>query len=90
MRTSGARARKGGSGKNTYGIYRLFGRLRRNVGGTNQVADRVIGHQRSCEYHAVCVIFTKTKMHSTHINVHKPELAILYLSLSEGDLVTSL
>ena len=44
VRTSGARARKGGSGKNTYGIYRLFGRLRRNVGGTNQVADRVRGH----------------------------------------------
>ena len=42
-----------------YGVNgQVFGRLRRNVGGTNQIADRVIGHQRSCEYHAVCVIFT--------------------------------
>ena len=29
----------------TYG--QVFGRLRRNVGGTNQIADRVIGHQSS-------------------------------------------
>ena len=35
--------------------------LRRNVGGTNQIADRVIGHQRSCEYHAVCVFSPKQR-----------------------------
>ena len=39
----------------------VFWRLRRNVGGTNQIADRVIGHQRSCEYHAVCVFSPKQR-----------------------------
>ena len=52
----GARKERG-SGKNTYGGQRL----RRNVGGTNQIADRVIGHQRSCEYHAVCVFSPKQR-----------------------------
>ena len=49
-----------------------FGHLRRNVGGTNQIADRVIGHQRSCEYHAVCVIFAKTKMLAPLVSQAKP------------------
>ena len=52
----GARKERG-SGKNTYGVNgQVFWRLRRNVGGTNQIADRAIGHQRSCEYHALGVM----------------------------------
>ena len=56
----GARKERG-SGKNTYINGQVFWRLRRNVGGTNQIADRVIGHQRSCEYHAVCVFSPKQR-----------------------------
>ena len=61
MRTLGV----GGGGKNGH----VFGCLRRNVGGTNQIADRVIGHQRSCEYHAVCV---KTKMLAPLVSQARP------------------
>ena len=68
----GARKERG-SGKNTYGVNgQVFWRLRRNVGGTNQIADRVIGHQRSCEYHAVCVFSPKTKMLAPLVSQARP------------------
>ena len=63
VRTLGARARKRGCGKNTYVWCNRF--LAPEC-WTNQIADKVIGHQRSCEYHAVCVIFTKTKRRCIH------------------------